>query len=131
MLHTVMRLSIDRLRIAGPSYSTTWPTPPKRIGDRPVLGRGVVVHRRHRELGPADPAPGQPQTLERLGRRDLVDQVQVDVEERGLVVRLDDDVAGPDAFEQGLRCHSVFFSRRAVRSKAGTGHRWGGAVPSG
>jgi hypothetical protein len=77
----------------------------ERIGDRAVFGRDVVVHRRDREVGPAHAAPGQAQGLERLRRGHLVNQVQVDVEQRRLVGRLHDDVTGPDAVEQRLRCH--------------------------
>ena len=82
----------------------------ERIRDRSVLRGNVVVHRRDREVGPANPAPGQTQTLERLGRGHLVNQVQVDVEQRRLVGGLDDDVAGPDPVEQRLRCHQVFLA---------------------
>jgi hypothetical protein len=39
-----------------------------------------------------------------------VDQVQVDVEQRGLVGRLNDDVARPDALEERSRCHRVFLA---------------------
>ena len=66
-----------------------------------VLGRHVVVDRGERQVGPADPAPGQPQAVERLRAGHLVDQVPVDVEERRLVRRRD-DVAIPDLLEQCL-----------------------------
>ena len=48
------------------------------------------------------PASRQPEAVERLGRRHLVDQVQVDVEERRLARGLGDDVALPDAVQQRL-----------------------------
>ena len=41
-----------------------------------------MVDRREGPVRPADFAAGQPQPVERLRRGDLVDQVQVDVEER-------------------------------------------------
>ena len=75
----------------------------ERIGDRPRERRDVVVHRRDREVGAAHRSAGEPQPVERLRRRHLVDQVQVDVEERGLARRLVDDVALPDPVEQRLR----------------------------
>ena len=52
----------------------------------PVVGH-VVVHRRHGEVGPAHGAPVQAQPVERLRRRDLVHEVQVDVEQVGLARR--------------------------------------------
>ena len=55
----------------------------------------VVVHRRHGEVGAPDGAAGQAQAVERLRRRDLVDEVEVDVEEVGLAVGAADDVALP------------------------------------
>ena len=52
----------------------------ERIGDRALLGRDVVVHRRDRQIRPPDAPAGEPQAVEGLGRGDLVDQVQVDEE---------------------------------------------------
>ena len=68
-----------------------------RVGDGLVdVGRGhVVVHGRDGEVGPAHGATGQAQAVEGLGRRDLVDEVEVDVEEVGLAVAVADDVAFP------------------------------------
>ena len=54
-----------------------------------------MVHRRDGEVGPAHGAPGQAQAVERLRRRDLVDEVEVDVEEVGLALAVVDDVALP------------------------------------
>ena len=51
-------------------------------GEPPVAGGDVVVDGGDREVGPADPAARQPEPLERLGRGDLVDQVQVHVQQR-------------------------------------------------
>ena len=75
----------------------------ERIGDRTRERRDVVVHRRDREVGAAHGAAGETQPVERLRRRDLVDQVEVDVEERRLARRLVDHVALPDPVEQRLR----------------------------
>ena len=68
-----------------------------RVGDRLVdVGRrDVVVLGGDRELGPADPAPGEAQPVERLRAGDLVDEVQVDVEQVGLARRRAHEVALP------------------------------------
>ena len=59
------------------------------VGDRLVdVGRrDVVVLGGDGQLGPADAPPGQAQPLERLRAGDLVDEVEVDVEQVGLVRR--------------------------------------------
>ena len=49
-------------------------------GDRRAVGRHVVVGGGERAVGPADLAAGQPQAVEGLRARDLVDEVQVDVD---------------------------------------------------
>ena len=46
-----------------------------------VLGRHVVVDRGERQVGPPDLPAREPQAVERLRARDLVDQVPVDVEQ--------------------------------------------------
>ena len=51
-----------------------------------VAGSDVVIHRRERQLGPADAPSGEAEPLEGLRRGDLVDQVQVDKEEVGLAM---------------------------------------------
>jgi hypothetical protein len=66
--------------------------------------RHVVVHRRHGQVGPAHAAAGEAQPLEGLRRRDLVEQVQVDVEQIGLAGSGVHDVAGPDLLGEGRRC---------------------------
>ena len=77
--------------------------PGELVLDRP-LGRGhVVIHRRHGALGSAHAATGQPQPLEGLRRGDLVDEMEVDVEQRRLPGRLDDHVIVPDLLEEGAR----------------------------
>jgi hypothetical protein len=50
-----------------------------------------VVRGREGAIGPPQPPAGEPQGLERLRRGDLVNEVEVDVEERlGDLVRLPD-----------------------------------------
>ena len=67
----------------------------ERVGDRPTVRGHVVVHRRDREIGPAQGAIGEAEPLEGLRRRDLVQQVEIDVDERGLARFVADDVALP------------------------------------
>jgi hypothetical protein len=61
-----------------------------------------VVHRRHRQVGPAHGPAGQPQALECLSARHLVHEVEVDVQESRLTRRLVDDVRLPDSLEKRL-----------------------------
>jgi len=51
MLHTVIRPSIDRPRMADPRYSTTWPTPPP-VPMRPMIARMMSL-----AVTPAGSAP--------------------------------------------------------------------------
>ena len=76
--------------------------PRDRVGDRlvPVERGDVVVLGGQGEVGAAYGAPVEPQTVERLGRGHLVDQVQVDEEEVGLTLGAADDVLVPDFFRQ-------------------------------
>ena len=74
-----------------------------------VGGRNVVVHRGQRQVGPADRAAGQAEPVERLGRRDLVDEVEIDVEEVGFALLVADDVGVPHLLRQ------VFGIRWAIR----------------
>ena len=62
-------------------------------------GGDVVVDRGDGAVGAAQLAAGQAQAVERLRRGDLVDQLQVDVEDRRLAFGLGDDVLLPDLFE--------------------------------
>ena len=68
------------------------------------VGGDVVVGGRERAVGPAHLAAGEPQPLERLRRGDLVDEVQVDVEQRGAALALGRPhlVRLPDLLEHGL-----------------------------
>jgi hypothetical protein len=57
-----------------------------------------VVRDRHRRVGAADLAAGELQPFKGLRRRDLVDQVKIDVDQAGvgILVLVFDDVAVPD-----------------------------------
>ena len=76
------------------------------IGDREVdVGGGdVVVCGRQRQLGVAYGAPGQAESIECLGRGDLVNEVQVNEEQVRLVDGLMHHVGIPDLLGQGLGC---------------------------
>ena len=74
--------------------------------------RRVVVHRGDRQVRSADLAAGQPQAVERLRRGHFVDEMQVDIEQRGLAGSIANDVRGPDLFEERLGGH---LSRRSLQ----------------
>ena len=86
------------------------------VGDHePVVhaGRGhVVVDGRDVAFGMAQLAASESQAFKRLRRGDLMDQLQVDVEDRRLAFGFGDDVLLPDFFEEGAGCgfgaHSEF-----------------------
>ena len=73
------------------------------VGQVAVRGRHVVVDHHQRLLGRAHLAAGQPQAFERLRARHLVDDMAVDVEQRGAVRLLVDQVVGPDLVVEGTR----------------------------
>ena len=73
------------------------------VRDRPLGGGDVVVHRRDGEIGPPDRASVQPETVERLRTRDLVNQVQVDVEQVWFAIGSMNDVTLPDLLSKRLR----------------------------
>ena len=98
------------------------------IGDRQVLilGRHVVVLGRDCQVGPANRAAGHAQAFERLGRGDLVDQMQVDVEEGRAVVFGLDDVVIPNLLAQRSRvsgsawlAHASIFTISTAREPPG------------
>ena len=71
-------------------------------------GRRRVIERREAAIGAAHGQALRAQQVERLRRRDLVQQVQVDVEDGRRVVRLGhDDVRGPNLLEQRLHERSL------------------------
>ena len=90
-------------------------------GDRRAVGRRVVVGRRERAVGPADLAAGEPQAVERLRARDLVHEVQVDVEQAGRHL-----VGLPDLVEQRL---GIVVAPRVVSCVAGPRRRPPGTSP--
>ena len=71
------------------------------IGWSMSLGRDVVVLGRDGQVGAADRAAGEAQSVERLRAGDLVDEVEVDVQQVGLAGRRVHDVALPDLLGQG------------------------------
>ena len=72
--------------------------------DLAVGGRNVVIGDGHRRVGPAHLAPGKLQAFEGLRRRDLVDQVQIDIDQVGALALRGHDMALPDLVEQRARC---------------------------
>src|SRR5271156_189381 len=64
------------------------------------FGRNVVIHRRHRTLGLPDLAARHSQALEGLRRRDLMNQMQIDVDQRQLSRWNTDHVLTPDFVKQ-------------------------------
>ena len=62
-------------------------------------GGHVVIDGGDAAVGAAHLAAGEAQAFKSLRRSDLVEQLQVDVEQRGLALRLDHDVLLPDFFE--------------------------------
>ena len=74
-----------------------------RIGRRARRGRDGVVRGRDGLAGTADRQAARAQTGERLGTRDLVDEVEVDREDGGGARVLGDDVVGPDLLDDGAR----------------------------
>jgi hypothetical protein len=75
------------------------------IGDRlvDVLGGDVVILGGHCQLGPSNLTARQSEPVEGLGRGDLVDQVEVDIEQVGFTtLALMDEVALPDVVCQGV-----------------------------
>jgi hypothetical protein len=61
-----------------------------------------VVHRPKRQIGTANSSARLSQTIKRLGRRHLVNEVQIDIEQRRLALRLTNDVSLPEFVEYGF-----------------------------
>jgi hypothetical protein len=72
-------------------------------GNADVLGGHVVVFGGDGEVGPTDRPVVESEAIKRLRRRDLVDQVEVDVEQIGLVSPRSHEVLVPDLFSEGPR----------------------------
>jgi hypothetical protein len=75
------------------------------VSERPRLraGRHDVVERGKRTVGRGHRPPSGIKFVERLRARDLVDQVQADIELRLSVGQLADRVAVPDFLKERLR----------------------------
>ena len=69
-----------------------------QLGGRGAVGRHVVVGGRNRLVRATQLAAGHPQAFEGLGRGDLVDQMEIDVDQL-----LPDLMRLPDLFEHRLR----------------------------
>jgi hypothetical protein len=78
-------------------------------------GGHVVVHRRDRQVRSTDAAPRQPEPVERLGRGDLVHEVEIDEQEIGFAGGRAHDVLVPHLLRQGA-AHGApsFLARRLV-----------------
>ena len=91
---------------------------------RPTLGRDrghVVIRRREvRVHAPGTPAR-QPQSLERLRRGDLVQQVPVDVEQAHAVGPVGDVVGVPDLVVEGPAAHGVSRAQKSGSGRDSTG----------
>ena len=77
-------------------------------------GGHVVINGGHSAIGAAHFAAGETEALEGLRRRDLVDELQVDVEDGWLALRLDDHVLLPDFFEECFWCATHLLFLRSV-----------------
>ena len=92
--------------------------------------RDVVVGDRHRRIGTAHLAAGELQPLEGLRRRDLVDQVKVDIDQVGAFALRGDDVVVPDLVEQrARRGHGFLTPRDCHRARRRSRRRRGAAFP--
>ncbi len=76
-----------------------------RIGLGAIGGGDVVVHHQQGLLRRMELAPGEPQPLEGLRARDLVDEVAVDIDQAGAVRLLIDQMVGPDFVVEGACGH--------------------------
>ena len=82
-------------------------------------GRHVVVDRGDGAIGPTDLAIGEAEALEGLRAGDLVDEVEVDVEDGGLIGGFGDEVLLPDFFKHRAGCgggcaHGVTLGARVL-----------------
>ena len=69
-----------------------------------AAGGDVVVDRGDGAVGAAELAAGHAEAVEGLRAGDLVDEVQVDVEDRGFACGFGDEVLLPDFFEESFGC---------------------------
>ena len=92
-----------------------------------------MVGYRHRRVGPANLAAGELEPFEGLRRRDLVDQVQVDIDQVRAFALRGDDVVVPDLVEEGARLghgfgHSDWLLSSTAPAISGAGSAWGRAL---
>ena len=76
-------------------------------GQATARRRNRVIDRRHREVRAANPQTPATQTVERLRRRQLVQEMQIDVHEGRSAVALLDQVVVPDFASERARGHRV------------------------
>src|SRR6201987_4496804 len=93
---------------------------------RTVDRRDVVIGYRHRRIRPANLAARELQPFEGLRRRDLVDQVKIDVDQVGVFALRGDDVVVPDLVKKGARwghgcSHSDWLVSSTAPAISGTG----------
>ena len=89
------------------------------IGCGPPADRGdVVIHRGDRQVGPADTSLGEPQTLERLRRRHLMNEVKVDIEQVRFAVPGRHHVVIPDLCRHRPRHYLLSASARTRSARS-------------
>ena len=72
-------------------------------------GGNIVIRHGQHEIRPAEPAPAQPQTFERLRSGDVMKEMPVDENQAGVIVGTRDNVTIPQLLVQGVALHSVIF----------------------
>ena len=83
-----------------------------RIRLNPGVGRDVVVLRREGEIRPTHLTTAEAKSLERLRRRHLMHEVEVDVQQVRLSHRAADQVFVPDLLGNGTSGHGMLLSGR-------------------
>src|SRR5690625_6769157 len=89
-----------------------------------------MVHRRDRQVRTTDPEPPLPECGEGLRRGHLMDQVQIDIEDRGCLLTLrPDEVCLPDLLEEGAwSTHLSLYSTDLELSSTALGALHGEAI---
>ena len=87
-------------------------------------GGDVVVDGGDGAVGAADLAAGEAQAVEGLGRGDLVDEVEIDVEEAGSPAGSATRCGLPDFFEEGARCVVSWFVVMDLSFLSASGGSW-------
>ena len=95
------------------------------IGDRqaPAVGadarrgRQIMIGHRQRQIGAADGATGDAQSLERLRARHLMDEMAIDIDQAGAVIARRDDMRIPDLFVEGAGAGRHGAALRAARAE--------------